>query len=349
MKGPWRAVLFSAVALALLAATTTQAAPSPAPDKTKAKDTLKLPAVFNKKAPESARDLEELQEHVKKVIKKVTPAVVGIRIGNAAGSGVIIDAEGHVLTAGHVSGKPGQKCKVILPDGTMLDARSLGQNTGIDSGMIKITSKGKHPYVDMGDSAKVKPSEWVLSIGHPGGFKRGRTPVVRLGRVSAVTSRLIRTDCTLVGGDSGGPLFDMQGRVIGIHSRIGFLITENVHVPVNTYRETWDRLAKGESWRDGLFGMFGRRATPPPYLGVRFARETSDLKIIQVHKDTPADKAGIKGGDIILSVDGTTLKDRAGLLAIMEKKKVGDEVVIAVQRDEEEIRVKLKLATRPPD
>jgi len=347
MKGSWRAVLFSAVAVALLAATKIQAAPSPAPDKTKAKETFKLPAVFNKKAPESARDLEQLQEHVKKVIKKVTPATVGIRIGNAAGSGVIIDAEGHVLTAGHVSGKPGQKCKVILPNGTMLDAKSLGQNTGIDSGLIKITAKGKFPHVEMGDSSKVKPSQWVLSIGHPGGFKKGRTPVVRLGRVSTVTSRLIRTDCTLVGGDSGGPLFDMQGRVIGIHSRIGFLITENVHVPVNTYRETWERLVKGESWRDGLFGMFGGR--PAPYIGIRFSPGGDDLKVAQIHKDTPADKAGLLAGDVILSVDGNNLKSRTDLLRFMRNKKIGEEVIIVVQRDEEEVKVKLKLATRPAD
>jgi len=349
MKGSWRAVLPSAVALALLATTQAQAAPSPAPDKTKAKAPFKLPAVFDKKAPESVKELQQLQEHVKKVISKVTPAVVGIRIGNAAGSGVIIDAEGHVLTAGHVSGKPGRKCTVILPNGKLLEAKSLGQNTGIDSGLIKITAKGKFPYAELGDSSKVKLSEWVLSIGHPGGFKKGRTPVVRLGRVATVTSRLIRTDCALVGGDSGGPLFDMQGRVIGIHSRIGFTITENVHVPVNTYRETWERLAKGESWRDGLFGMFGRRSTPPPYIGIRFTRGADDLKVLSVHKDTPADKAGIKTGDVILAVDGVELKDRTALLEFMQKKKVGDEVVVVVQRDEEEIKVQIKLATRPPD
>ena len=346
MKGSRLAVLFSAVALALLAATT-QAAPSP--DKTKTKEALDLPSVLDKKAPENASELAELQEHVKKVLHKVLPAVVGIRIGNAAGSGVIVDAQGHVLTAGHVSGKPGRKCAVILPNGKVLEAKTLGQNTGIDSGMIKITTKGKYPHLEMGDSSKVKPSQWVLSIGHPGGFKKGRTPVVRLGRVISVGKSVIRTDCTLVGGDSGGPLFDMQGKVIGIHSRIGFSITENVHVPVNTYKETWDRLAKGESWSDGLLERFfrGRRATP--YMGVRFKRGADDLRIEKVYEDGPAGKAGLQAGDVILALDGKKVKDRDGLIELIGVKKVGDEITLLVQRDDEEMKIKLKLGKRPEE
>ncbi len=343
MKGSWRTVLLSTAALVLLA-TVARAAPSPS-DRTK-EDRLPLPAVFSKKAPENARDLEELQEHVKKVLKKVTPATVGIRIGMAAGSGVIVDEEGHVLTAGHVSGKPGRKCFVILPDGKQLEARTLGQNIGIDSGLIKITTKGKYPHVAMGDSSKVRPGQWVLSIGHPGGFKSGRTPVVRLGRVSMANNRFIRTDCTLVGGDSGGPLFDMQGKVIGIHSRIGPPITENVHVPVNTYKDTWDRLVKEESWGGGFFN-FSRRA--PAYLGVKFARGSDDLKIVEAYKDAPAAKAGLQAGDVLLSLDGTRLAERIDLIELMQKKRPGQEVVVVVKRGDEEIKVKVKLGTRPAD
>jgi serine protease Do len=307
-------------------------------------DWATLPAVFTRAAPESAEDLKQLQEHVKKVLKKVMPATVGIRIGNVAGSGVIIDAEGHVLTAGHVSGKPGRACVVILPDGKMLKARTLGQNVGIDSGLIQITSKGPFPHLEMGDSAKVLPSEWVLSIGHPGGFKIGRTPVVRLGRVSLATGQFIRTDCTIVTGDYGGPLIDMRGRVIGIHSRIGFAITENVHVPVNTYKETWDRLVKSDSWGSGLFG---RRS--PPYLGIRFTRGSEDLKIAEVYKDTPGARAGLLVGDVIVSFDGTKLSKRVDLLEFLQKKRVGDEVVILVQRGGKEVTVRLKLGPRPGD
>jgi hypothetical protein len=93
-----------------------------------------------------------------------------------------------------------------------------------------------------------------MAIGHPGGFRPNRQPVLRVGRVLQSTQFVIRSDAAVVGGDSGGPLFDMNGRVVGIHSRIGGSMTDNFHVPVKTYRDTWDRLAKGESW-GGQLGM----------------------------------------------------------------------------------------------
>ena len=141
----------------------------------------KLPAVLDKDAPASVAELKAIQEHVKAVLKKVVPATVGIRIGGAAGSGVIIDAEGHVLTAGHVSGTPERECTIILPDGKRVKGKTLGRNNGIDSGLIQIIDKGKWNFVEMGDSTKLKRGQWCLAVGHPGGFKPGRSPVVRLG------------------------------------------------------------------------------------------------------------------------------------------------------------------------
>src|SRR5438876_11640505 len=105
----------------------------------------------------------------------------------------------------------------------------------------------------MGKSDELTKGEWCLATGHPRGYKPGRTPPVRLGRDLTFGNTIIKTDCTLVGGDSGGPLFDMQGRVIGIHSRIGQTLAQNMHVPVDTYRETWDRLVKG----DRVYGNIG--------------------------------------------------------------------------------------------
>jgi S1-C subfamily serine protease len=214
---------------------------------------FELPQALNKPVPENAADLRDIEKHVQNVLEKVMPAVVGVRVGFGQGSGVIVSEDGTVLTAGHVSGAPNKNAVVVLRDGSLRKSKTLGQNKGIDSGMVKISAEGKYPFLEMGKSSELKPGQWVIAIGHPGGFRPNRTPVVRVGRILFANAFVIRTDCTLVGGDSGGPLFDMQGRVIGIHSRIGGLaITENMHVPVDTYRQTWDKLAKGESWgRDG--------------------------------------------------------------------------------------------------
>jgi len=352
MKGLWRTTLVAGLALAVLAVGAPAAAPFvPSNDKTKVEPAVEklfeLPAALSRSAPESVDDLKAIQDHVKKVIKKVTPAVVGITIGGSAGSGVIIDEEGHVLTAGHVSGKPGTDCRLVLADGKIVKGKSLGQNKGIDSGLIKITDKGKYPYVRMGDSSKVKVSDWVLSLGHPGGYKPTRKIVARVGRVMKTNKSLIQTDCTLVGGDSGGPLFDMQGRVIGIHSRIGPPITENVHVPINTYKDTWDRLVKAESWGGFTLPFFDRPAANKAYLGVVFDRDSKELKIDEITEGTPAEKAGLKAGDLIVGIDETKLKTRTEMSEFMSKKKPGDEVTIVIKRDGEEKKVKVKLGKRP--
>src|SRR5262245_45630090 len=236
------------------------------------------------KDPTSIKELKDLQSRVQDVYKKVTPAIVGIQIGGASGSGVIVTEDGYVLTAGHVSGKPDSECTVIFPDGKRLKAKSLGQNKGIDSGMLKITETGKYPHLEMGDSKLLQKGQWVVSLGHPGGFVPGRTPVLRLGRVINSTDNLIQTDCTLVGGDSGGPLFDLDGKVIGIHSRIGLPISFNIHVPVATYRDTWDELVAGKSWGDN---RFNRQATPAPAnksldLGARYELTGGVLKIAEI-------------------------------------------------------------------
>src|SRR5262245_43629710 len=111
----------------------------PAKDKelVKEKDAA-LPPAFGRSTPEGVEDLKAIQKQVKVVLDKVVPATVGLRIGASAGSGVIIDEAGHILTAGHVSGKPDQPVEILLHDGRKLKGKTLGGNRGIDSGMIKI-------------------------------------------------------------------------------------------------------------------------------------------------------------------------------------------------------------------
>jgi serine protease Do len=300
--------------------------------------TEKLPSAFLKATPESIDDLKAIQDHVAKVTEKVLPAVVCVRVGPAFGSGVIVTKDGYVLTAGHVSGEAGRDVTIIFPNGKTAKGKTLGANRGIDSGMIKITTEGDWPIVDMGDSAALKKGEWCMVCAHPGGYKSGRSPVLRLGRQSNATT--LTTDCILVGGDSGGPLFDMHGRVIGINSRIGQSITANMHVPVNPFRENWERQAKGEVW--GQLGFGGKKGGP--WLGVRV---DADFVVKEVTPGSPAEKAGLKLGDILRKFDGKDLTDKMPLNQLLRQTKIGAQVVLEIERGGEALALKMEIGKRP--
>jgi serine protease Do len=301
-----------------------------------------LPPALEKTIPESLEDLRAIEAHVKTVVERVLPCTVGIRLGPNQGSGVIVSKDGFVLTAGHVSGQPDRDVQIILPSGKKLKGKTLGANRGIDSGLIKIIDAGDWPFVEMAQSKPLKKGQWCLATGHPNGYQNGRAPVVRLGRVLEVTKSHIRTDCALVGGDSGGPLFDMHGRVIGIHSRIGNSLASNIHVPVDTYRESWDRLAKGEVWGGGLLGT-----ATDAYLGVRLDPEAKNCKISVVAEGSPAEKAGLKVNDIVLSADGKKVSTGEEFRSFLSNKKPGVQLTLQVRRGEETITLKVTVGKRP--
>ncbi len=305
-----------------------------APNKTSSQ----LPPGVTKRIPGSIEDLKAIQNQTKKVIANVIPCTVGVQIGGASGSGVIVSKDGLILTAGHVSGKPDQKCTIILSDGRRIEGKSLGRDKDIDSGMFKITTEGEWPYTEMGDSSSVHPGQWCIAIGHPNGYMRGRTPVVRLGKILRTGKNDITTDCTLVGGDSGGPLFDMEGKVIAIHSRIGPTISTNIHVPIDVFRTQWSKLVKGDD--------IGPPKALLVYLGVKSDEGSKNCKLARVTEGSPAEKAGLKAGDIVTRFDGKDIKSYDDMLSLLSVKKPGDEVEIVVKRGQETMKLKAKLDKR---
>jgi serine protease Do len=226
----------------------------------------------------------------------------------------------------------GRKCQIVLSDGKRVNAETLGVNSENDAGMVKITDKGpnggKWPYLPIAKSANLKKNQWVVSLGHPGGPKSGRPPVARLGRIENLTKEIVRSNCTLVGGDSGGPLFDLDGNVIGIHSRIGLSLAQNIHVPTELYRAQWDQLIKGE-----VFGKVGRRQDAA-FLGVVFPDDEEDDAWIteEVEADTPAGKAGLRAGDTITKFNSDSVKSVKRLRDLIKQKKPGDTVKMTVRR-----------------
>ncbi|MFT7643263.1 MAG: serine protease Do [Pirellulaceae bacterium] len=295
--------------------------------------------VFKGDAPLDLEQVKKFQAHIQKLVKdKLLPATVNVQVGAAQGSGVIISEDGYVLTAAHVGSKPDRDVVFVFPDGRRVKGKTLGLNRTIDAGLMKITQGGKYPFVEMGDSKTVKPGDWCLSTGHPGGLEPGRPPVLRVGRVLSSNENVIVSDCTLIGGDSGGPLFDLDGKVIGINSRIGSSLDSNMHVPVLTYKDTWDRLVKGEAW--------GHLPGSNPYIGVQGSEDTEVARLAVVFPGTPADKAGLKAGDIIEKFDGKDVPNFPALVGFVKEHQPGDSIALVVKRDDEKLNLKMVIGKR---
>ena len=301
-------------------------------------------AILSAQSPKNAAELRLIQKQLQRVIARALPATVSVEIRGAAGSGVIVSKEGLVLTAAHVVGRPGRRTWVELPDGRRLAGRSLGANHDVDAGMIKIDDPPKDlPFTPIHEGPDLQPGQWVVTIGQPGGIIEDRAPPVRFGRVLFRGEGVLCTDCKLVGGDSGGPLFNMEGEVVGIHSSIGPMVTHNFHVPITSFRSGWDRLVKGEVW-GGRYDSEGDENRP--LLGVRGNSENGRCVISQVFPGMPAEKAGVQVGDVILAVDNREIGTFEELAKIVYFKKPGDTMRLKIERAEETISVIATLADK---
>lgn len=332
-------------------------------------------------APETVAELKALQETVKSLVAKVTPATVAVILGEidpskngpqtvGAGSGVIVSDDGIVLTAAHVIEPPSfgfgglnprrnaerepTTVRLLLPGNFEVKGKILGRNPVVDSGMVKIidpipenadwpgAKDGKWPFVEIGDSGKLAKGQWVVSLGHPGGPKPERRAPVRLGQmVDLKNQKALVSDCTLVGGDSGGPLFDLTGKLVGIHSRIGDKIDDNVHVSTKAFQDEWKRLVRGD-----VIGRGESRAV----LGVTLNRDLKNGKMIpvvdQFTDNSPSEKAGLKVGDVLLKLNGLAIEATTDVDEIMTQMRPGDIATVEFRRGAEILEAKVTLGRR---
>lgn len=262
-------------------------------------------------------DLRSIQSRVNTLVERLRPAVVGIRMRDGQGSGVIVTSDGYMLTAAHVVGETGQRAQVVMPDGSTHQAIVLGTDAPSDSGMLRMLDKGPWPYVPVGESGTLNEGQWVMALGHPGGFDPERSSVVRVGRMLTRPGRTtLQTDCTLVGGDSGGPLFDLDGYVIGIHSRISRQIQQNYHVAVDVFTSAWDEMS----------------ADPQLYFGFSLKSRDETEKLIVSQVDGPVARAGMKVGDQLLKFDGKTVETRDDIRDTFSQIDFFDTVEVVVRR-----------------
>lgn len=186
--------------------------------------------------PQSVEDLQRIEHQLQAVLPKVLPALVCIQVNNSSGTGILVSEKGLIFSAAHVVGKKDTVLKIILPDGTRIPGKTTAENSDSDAGIAEISTRlNKNlPIVEKAEN-QPQVGDWVFSLGHGGGLDRERGPMVRLGRIVSLKNDVIQTDCKLIRGDSGGPLFNLNGELIGIHSRVGSGLEDNLHVPMKEF------------------------------------------------------------------------------------------------------------------
>ncbi len=259
------------------------------------------------------------------------------------GTGIIVSEDGYIITNEHVSGQKYSNCYVTLENGKEYGGEVVWSDTDLDLAIVKINAKGLK-YSTLGDSEKIRIGEKVYAIGNPIGFEfrrtvtsgiisaKDRTIKIEEEEKSSYMEDLIQTDATINPGNSGGPLINPEGEVIGINSikidsaeAIGFAIPINIIKPIiESYIQTGD-------FDEANIGIFSYDKNVIPYLDSELQLENG-IYVVEVIKNSPAEKAGIKKGDIITKIDGENLNKMSELRKYIYTKKPNDEVTLLVQR-----------------
>lgn len=311
-------------------------------------------------SPVSSSNIQE--NSISEVAEEVGPAVVGVTnyvdswgfgsvLGRTteggSGSGIIFDKNGYIVTNYHVI-KDAKKVAVTLPGGKKIDAKIVGGDEAVDLAVLKVDGIKDLPAAKFGDSSKVRVGDFSIAIGNPLGEEFAGS--VTFGIISALNreismngevNKYIQTDASINPGNSGGALCNEAGEVIGINSiKVGSAEGMGFAIPINTAKPIIDELiSKGKVSR--------------PYLGIgytfidqysaQFSNIPVGIGIRNVVKGSPADLAGIKVEDIIVSFDGVEIKDESTLKNSLRSHKVGDDVTARVWREGKfhEVRIKL--------
>ena len=270
------------------------------------------------------------------------------------GSGFIISNDGYIITNNHVV-KDADEIIVRLNDRREFVAEVIGTDERSDIAVLKIDGK-KLPTLKMGDSSTLKVGEWVLAIGSPFGFEHSVTQ----GIISAMGRSLpnenyvpfIQTDVAINPGNSGGPLFNLQGEVIGvnsqIYSRTGGYMGMSFAIPIKVVKDIYQQLREHGHVSRGWLGVLIQDVTRE--LAESFAmKKPHGALVAKVLKDSPAEKAGFKVGDVIVSFNGDKIDVSSDLPPMVGSTKVGKTVPAKVIRHGEPVTLRVKIAELPVD
>jgi serine protease Do len=258
------------------------------------------------------------------------------------GSGVVVSNDGYILTNNHVVADA-DEILVTLSDKKQYEAKVIGKDTKTDLALIKIKVEDNIPAATLGDSDKLSIGDWVMAIGNPFGLGSTVTAgiVSAKGRVigAGPYDDFIQTDATINPGNSGGPLFNLEGEVIGINTAIVSQSGGNVGIgfaiPINIAKSIMPQLKERGKVIRGWLGVIIQSITPE--FKEKFDLETMEGALIgEVTKGSPADKAGLKRGDIIVRFDGKKVEEMKTLPAMVAETPVGKTVKVIVIRNKKE-------------
>ena len=283
------------------------------------------------------------------------------REAQSLGSGFIISADGYVVTNNHVITADGrgqvEEITVTMPDGTEYPAELVGTDAASDLAVLKIARSESFPFVHFGDSSQARVGDWVVAIGNPFGLGGTVTAgivsaVVRSTGIGGAYDRYIQTDASINRGNSGGPLFDMEGNVIGINNAIfsptGGSVGIGFAIPAETAEPIVQKLIAGEEIQRG-------------YLGVRIQPITEDFaaalgipenrgEFVQaVEPGEAADQAGLRAGDVVLQVAGKEITPDPTLSFIVANIEPGTRVPMVILRDGERRTLTATVGRRPSE
>lgn len=263
------------------------------------------------------------------------------------GSGVIINKEGYILTNRHVIDEA-QQIEVVLNDGTKLPARLVGEDPHTDLAVLQVDTKDGRtfPALEAGDSDKLRVGELVMAIGSP--FSISLSGSVTMGIVSQKGRSIgalpyedfIQTDTAINRGNSGGPLVDMDGKVVGINTLIQTAgmsegnIGISFAIPVNLAMNVAESLMKDGAWKR-------------PWIGILMDGRDDGVGVARVVPDGPADRSGIREGDLITSVDDTAVREPRDVQRAIMSRRAGEKVRITLQRGQKVVIATLETESMP--
>lgn len=314
---------------------------------------------------------------VSQLVKRESPAVVLVTVdggagGGGLGSGFLIDGKGHILTNAHVvegGTASGAKTSVTFSDGTVEKADILGVDKSTDLAVLRVADvpKGVQP-APLGSSAGLMVGQEVVAIGNPYGLERTATTGIVSALKRAIESpnnftiqNAIQTDAAINQGNSGGPLYDMAGRVVGMNSQIASQNGGNVGigfaVPIDTIKPIAEAIINKGTVQHAWIGITGRELTPAlaETLGLEGRR---GVLVAETVPGSPARDEGLKaaadpkaevprGADLIVAVNGRPVVDMADVSQAVASRRVGEKITVTVLRDGQERTVTLTLKNRP--